>query len=32
MAVPDIGEYKTTGKDMKLSPTYAVIDGTPGFN
>ncbi|GED34777.1 hypothetical protein P9G84_30920 [Brevibacillus centrosporus] len=32
MAVPDIGEYKTTGKDMKLSPTYAVIDATPGFN
>lgn len=31
MVIPDIGEYKTTGKDMKLSPTYAVIDATPGF-
>lgn len=31
MAIPDIGEYKTTGKEMKLSPTYAVIDATPGF-
>lgn len=31
MAVPDIGDYTTTPKEMKLDPSYAVIDSTPGF-